>query len=266
MLSDELRLQHDRPPDWPPRMTKRSPFRYHKASPEIICLAVMLYICFTLSLRNVGDLLEKWDLTEFEKSLHLSEWQVSRSVEKFSSIGKGAVMNSTMRAVLVVSCLLLPTASFSQTQEMDLPIVYSSPKYKQAYTALEAGDYETAVRFYNLAGENGVPPAYFELGLMYLDGKGVPQDDAEAARLIELSARLNYPHAQAKLGVMYYNGQGVIQNTETAYMWLDVGFKNGSSVAGENREKVATVMNPTQITSAERRSDVCRASALKDCD
>jgi transposase-like protein len=37
-------------------MTKRSPFRYFKASPEIIRLAVMLYMRFPLSLRNVEDL------------------------------------------------------------------------------------------------------------------------------------------------------------------------------------------------------------------
>ena len=40
-------------------MTKRSPFRYFKTSPEIIRLAVMLYIRFPLSLRNVEDLLHE---------------------------------------------------------------------------------------------------------------------------------------------------------------------------------------------------------------
>ncbi|MBB3064530.1 IS6 family transposase [Limibacillus halophilus] len=40
-------------------MTKRSPFRYFKTSPEIIRLAVMMYIRFPLSLRNVEDLLHE---------------------------------------------------------------------------------------------------------------------------------------------------------------------------------------------------------------
>jgi len=40
-------------------MTKHSPFRYFKTSPEIIRLAVMLYIQFHLSLRNVEDLLNE---------------------------------------------------------------------------------------------------------------------------------------------------------------------------------------------------------------
>ena len=37
-------------------MFNRSPFRYFKTSPKIIRLAVMLYVPFPLSLRNVEDL------------------------------------------------------------------------------------------------------------------------------------------------------------------------------------------------------------------
>ena len=40
-------------------ITERSPFRYYKTSPEIIRLAVMMYIRFPLSLRNVEDLLHE---------------------------------------------------------------------------------------------------------------------------------------------------------------------------------------------------------------
>jgi putative transposase len=40
-------------------MTKRSHFKYFKTSPEIIRLAVMLYVRFPLSLRNVEDLLHE---------------------------------------------------------------------------------------------------------------------------------------------------------------------------------------------------------------
>ncbi|OUS03955.1 IS6 family transposase [Rhodobacterales bacterium 52_120_T64] len=40
-------------------MIKPNPFRYFKTSPEIIRLAVMLYVRFPLSLRNVEDLLHE---------------------------------------------------------------------------------------------------------------------------------------------------------------------------------------------------------------
>ena len=40
-------------------MTNHNPFRYFKTSPEIIRLAVMMYVRFPLSLRNVEDLLHE---------------------------------------------------------------------------------------------------------------------------------------------------------------------------------------------------------------
>jgi putative transposase len=40
-------------------MTQRSPFRYFRTSPEIIRLAVMMYVRFPLSLRNDEDLLHE---------------------------------------------------------------------------------------------------------------------------------------------------------------------------------------------------------------
>jgi putative transposase len=43
-------------------MTKRDPFKYLKTSREIIRLAVLLYVRFPLSLRNVEDLLHELDI------------------------------------------------------------------------------------------------------------------------------------------------------------------------------------------------------------
>lgn len=40
-------------------MANKSPFRYFRTSPEVIRLAVMMYIRFPLSLRNVEDLLHE---------------------------------------------------------------------------------------------------------------------------------------------------------------------------------------------------------------
>ena len=43
---------------YPRRMTKRSPFRYFKSSPEIIRLAVMLYVRFALKFNRTTALTE----------------------------------------------------------------------------------------------------------------------------------------------------------------------------------------------------------------
>ncbi len=41
----------------------RNPFRYFNSSPEVIRLAVMMYIRYPLSLRQVEDLLRALDVT-----------------------------------------------------------------------------------------------------------------------------------------------------------------------------------------------------------
>jgi TPR repeat protein len=50
----------------------------------------------------------------------------------------------------------------------------------------------------------------YNLGLCYLNGKGLPQDESEARRLFHLSADQGYAIAQSKLGWCYENGIGVI--------------------------------------------------------
>ncbi len=40
----------------------RNPFRYFNSSPEVICLVVMMYIRYPLSLRQVGDPLFERDI------------------------------------------------------------------------------------------------------------------------------------------------------------------------------------------------------------
>ena len=47
---------------------------------------------------------------------------------------------------------------------------------------------------------------------MYANGTGVPQDDAEAVKWFSLAAEQGHVDAQNNLGVMYDNGEGVSQN------------------------------------------------------
>lgn len=58
-LSEESPLELWRTAGRRPAMSKHSPFRYFKTSPEVIRLAVMLYVRFPLPLRNVEDLVHE---------------------------------------------------------------------------------------------------------------------------------------------------------------------------------------------------------------
>ena len=54
---------------------------------------------------------------------------------------------------------------------------------------------------------------------MYANGKGVPQDYAEAAKWYRKAAEQGYADAQNNLGMMYVNGQGVPQDYAEAAKW-----------------------------------------------
>ena len=59
------------------------------------------------------------------------------------------------------------------------------------------------------AAEQGDADAQSTLGFMYENGRGVPQDDAEAVRWYRLAAEQGNSLAQNNLGFMYGNGRGV---------------------------------------------------------
>ena len=60
-------------------MTKRNHFRYCRTNPEIIRLAVMMYIRFPLSLRNVEELLH-------ERGIDISDETVRFGWHKFGQM------------------------------------------------------------------------------------------------------------------------------------------------------------------------------------
>ena len=91
----------------------------------------------------------------------------------------------------------------------------------------------------------------FNLGVMYDNGQGVPQDDKEALRLYRLSAEQGDAIAQYNLGVRYSKGQGVLQDYALAHMWWSISGSKGNKDAVTNRNVVEKRMSPSQIEKAQ---------------
>ena len=79
-----------------------------------------------------------------------------------------------------------------------------------------------AVKWYTLAAKQGYASAQYNLGLMYRYGEGVPQDYAEAVKWYTLAVEQRYASAKNNLGVMYDHGRGVLQNYVLAHMWYNL--------------------------------------------
>ena len=54
--------------------------------------------------------------------------------------------------------------------------------YDDGMAALKRGDYATALQEFRLLAEQGHARAQFNLGVMYDNGYGVPENDAESAK------------------------------------------------------------------------------------
>ena len=60
--------------------------------------------------------------------------------------------------------------------------------YDAGLKAFQAGDFQTALKEWNPLADQGHAGAQYNLGIMYANGYGVPEDDAEAVRWYRLAA------------------------------------------------------------------------------
>ena len=67
----------------------------------------------------------------------------------------------------------------------------------------------------------GDPEAQYQLGRMYLEGKGGRREPKQAARWLTLAAKKGEYRAQAVLGSMLFNGEYVPRQAPQGLMWLD---------------------------------------------
>ena len=79
-----------------------------------------------------------------------------------------------------------------------------------------------AARWIRMAAEQGHAPAQYDLGLLYFRSRGVRGDDTEAATWYRRAAEQGYAPAQGGLGYMFAYGAGVDENYVLAYMWLEL--------------------------------------------
>src|SRR5918996_5446256 len=197
--------------------------------------------------------------------------------------------------MLLAMLCLLGTASFAATNTFDDALaVYERGDYVQAMKLFrqlaEKGhqwaqrrvglmyaegkgvpqDYQEAVKWYRLAAAQGYAPAQYSLGVAYEKGQGVPQDYREAVKWYRLAAAQGNELAQVNLGVMYTKGRGVREDFVRAHMWFNLAAAastgNSRDTATENRDRIASKMTAEQIGTAQEMARRCQESKLKNCD
>ena len=89
---------------------------------------------------------------------------------------------------------------------------------------------------------------------MYLDGRGVKQDYAQAAQWYRKAADQGNARAQYNLGTLYEAGNGVEKDVDKAVEWFRKAAKQGEPGRGE--------ANRADRKDAESRSEVVTGSSV----
>jgi uncharacterized protein len=191
-------------------------------------------------------------------------------------------------AMILVSIEFASLASAGPVEEGNA--AYKAENYEAAFTAFSAGaeqglaqaqfsigvmymegkgvpqDDQQALDWYRKAAEQGLPKAQYNMGYIYNNGKGVPQDFKQAAGWYRKAADQGAPKAQNSLGIMYQSGKGVSQDYIQAYKWFSLAAANGIKKATESRDVVGAKMTTAQITEARKLEREWKPSVADDID
>ena len=128
----------------------------------------------------------------------------------------------------------------------------ASAGFKEGVEAYKRGDYATALKEFHPLANRGNAPAQFNLGVMYDNGQGVPQDYREASKWYRKAANQRNAFAQNNLGFKYSKGHGVSQDYVSEHMWFNISGASGNKDAIKNRVMVEKTMFHWQVEKAQR--------------
>ena len=130
-------------------------------------------------------------------------------------------------------------------------------------------DYATARGWYEKAAAQGNAMAQYYLGRMYFHGESVSKDYTTARQWWEQAAAQGNSWSQVNLGWMYLDGQGVPKSLVRAYMWLKLAVAHSTGdeqkFAVKTRDDIALRMSTAQINEAQRLAQQCQAQQFKGC-
>jgi GAF domain/PilZ domain/Sel1 repeat len=123
----------------------------------------------------------------------------------------------------------------------------TAPSAASASPSVETASLEQLTQM----AEKGDASAQNLLGLRYVSGEGVRQDEHEAVRWFTKAAEQGNVSAQSKLGSIYFRGREIPQNLNQAYFWMVLARANGDETSKVMAPIVAARLTRGQATSIE---------------
>lgn len=109
-----------------------------------------------------------------------------------------------------------------------------------AYQAMRLGDFGQAATLFKQQADKGSAEAQYQLGKLYLAGRGVDKNTTEAGKWLEKSATAGNAGAQFTLGLLERDAG----NQQQAQHWLQQALDNGYGRARSELDKLAVSERP----------------------
>ena len=93
---------------------------------------------------------------------------------------------------------------------------------------------QTGLDYYRQAAKYGYDEAQYKLGMIYKSGKGVAKNENYAIRYFQKASHQNHSKAQNQLAMMYAGGRGVLQDDKQAVYWYKKSAEQGNDIAQYN--------------------------------
>ena len=111
--------------------------------------------------------------------------------------------NNMKRIFVFIIVLLMGKSMFAQN-------VTAIERYNLGLIALSAHRYEEAAGCFLNAAENGLSEAQYNIGTLYFNGQGVPQNFEEAEKWLLRAAEQELEAAQCGLGKLYLMQKNIV--------------------------------------------------------
>jgi TPR repeat protein len=128
---------------------------------------------------------------------------------------------------------------------------------EQGIAAFVEGDFAVALVELTPLAERGDVDAAYIVGYMYLEGHGVVASFEEADRFYGLVPEQGIYYNN---GLVYLYGLGVPQDYVQAHMWFNLGAGIGSAACARNRVLAEGLMSVPEIAEAQKRATEWAAS------
>jgi TPR repeat protein len=161
-----------------------------------------------------------------ERDLHQVTFQTPFSLPLPNILCQTFSMRKPTATLCLTIAVLLGSAGVSWGDEFEKgQITYKltaqdASRFEKGLKAYDSDDYLNALRAWIPVAENGHPRAQFLLGVIYDQGRGVPENLPAAIRWYTLSATQGNELAQFSLALMYREGRGVARNIPLAIKWF----------------------------------------------